>query len=51
MKVVRDCHEKMRADCRRISTSIRIDYREGPAGRIEAKVKAIEEKLGRKLKT
>lgn len=51
MKVVRDCHEAIRVDCRRISTSIRVDYREGPAGRIEAKVKAIEEKLGRKLKT
>ena len=51
MKVVRDCHEAMRADCRRISTSIRIDYRDGPGGRIEAKVKAIEERLGRKLKS
>ena len=51
MKVVRDCHEAMKQDCRRISTSIKIDYREGPAGRIDAKVKAIEERLGRKLKT
>ena len=51
MQVVRDCHEAMRTDCRRISTSIRIDYREGPAGRIDAKVKSIEARLGRPLKT
>jgi uncharacterized protein (TIGR00106 family) len=51
MRVVRQCHERMRADCDRITTSIRIDYRAGATGRLEAKVKSVEEKLGRKLAT
>jgi uncharacterized protein (TIGR00106 family) len=51
MRVVRQCHERMRADCDRITTSIRIDYRAGATGRLEAKVKSVEDKLGRKLAT
>jgi uncharacterized protein (TIGR00106 family) len=51
MRVVRQCHERMRADCDRITTSIRIDYRAGATGRLEAKVKSVDEKLGRKLAT
>ncbi len=51
MAVVTACFEAMRADCSRISTSIRIDYRDAPAGRLKAKVAAIEQKLGRKLST
>jgi uncharacterized protein (TIGR00106 family) len=51
MGVVRACHERMRADCDRITTSIRIDYRAGATGRLESKVKSVEEKLGRKLTT
>lgn len=51
MRVVRQCHERMREDCGRITTSIRIDYRAGATGRLEAKVKSVEQKLGRKLAT
>jgi len=51
MRVVRDCHERMRQDCDRVTTSIRIDYRAGATGRLESKVKSVEEKLGRKLST
>jgi len=51
MRVVTACFEAMRADCSRISTSIRIDYRQGPAGRLKSKVQSIEQKLGRKLAT
>ena len=51
MAVVTACFEAMRADCDRVSTQIRIDYRKGPAGRLEAKVTAVERKLGRKLST
>jgi uncharacterized protein (TIGR00106 family) len=51
MRVVRECHERMREDCDRITTSIRIDYRAGASGRLEAKVTSVEEKLGRKLAT
>jgi uncharacterized protein (TIGR00106 family) len=51
MAVVAACFEAMRADCDRVSTQIRIDYRKGPAGRLKAKVAAIETRLGRKLST
>ncbi len=49
MAVVTACFEAMRADCRRVSTQIKIDYRAGPAGRLQAKVDAVERKLGRTL--
>jgi uncharacterized protein (TIGR00106 family) len=51
MAVVTACFDAMRADCPRISTSIRIDYRAGPGGRLQAKVDAVQRKLGRKLST
>ena len=51
MAVVTACFEAMRADCGRVSTSIRIDYRAGPGGRLKSKISAVEQKLGRKLST
>jgi uncharacterized protein (TIGR00106 family) len=51
MRVVTACFEAMNQDCNRISTSIRIDYRAGKAGRLKSKVEAIESRLGRKLST
>jgi uncharacterized protein (TIGR00106 family) len=51
MAVVEACFNAMRVDCPRISTQIKIDYREGPGGRIKSKVKAVQERLGRKLST
>ena len=51
MAVVTACFERMRQDCSRVSTSIRIDYRAGPGGRLESKIGSIESKLGRKLST
>lgn len=50
MSVVRKCFERMKKDCPRISTSIKVDYRKGPKGRIETKVDAIEKRLKRKVK-
>ena len=51
LKVVKDCFERMSQDCNRISTQIKMDYRKGKSGRLESKVKRVEEKLGRKLST
>ena len=51
MAVVTACFERMRQDCGRISTSIRIDYRAGKSGRLKSKIDSIESKLGRKLST
>ena len=50
MGVVGQCFEKMRSDCRRITCSIKIDYREGPKGRLDSKIASIESRLGKTLK-
>ena len=51
MAVVTACFEAMQTDCERISTQIKIDYRDGPGGRIKSKIDAVEQRLGRKLST
>lgn len=51
MAVVTACFEAMSADCNRVSTSIRIDYRAGPGGRLKSKIASVQQKLGRKLAT
>lgn len=50
MGVVGQCFEMMRSDCRRITCSIKIDYREGPKGRLDSKIASIESRLGKTLK-
>ena len=49
--VVKQCYERMRKDCNRISCSIKVDYRKGAKGRLSGKVMSVEKRLGRKLKT
>lgn len=51
MAVVSACFEAMKADCDRVGTHIKIDYRAGPAGRLKSKVESVQDKLGRKLST
>ncbi len=50
MAVVRQCFETMSADCDRVECSIKLDYRRGRSGRLDAKVASVEEKLGRSVK-
>jgi uncharacterized protein (TIGR00106 family) len=49
--VVRRCFEALQPDCDRISCSIKVDYRKGPAGRLVSKVQRVQELVGRPLKT
>jgi uncharacterized protein (TIGR00106 family) len=51
LAVVKRCYDAMRSDCPRISCSIKIDAREGASGRLESKVRSVEKRLGRKLKS
>ena len=51
MDVVTKCYERMSADCPRISVSIKVDHREGKAGRLKSKIASVEGKVGRKLET
>ena len=48
--VVRQCFERMRTDCNRISCTIKVDYRKGHSGRLFSKVSSVEKHLKRKLK-
>ena len=49
--VVKRCYERMKQDCNRISCSIKVDYRKGAKGQLNAKMASVEKRLGRKLKT
>ncbi len=49
MAVVRDCFKELQTDCKRISISIKIDYRQGTQSRLESKINRIESLLGRKI--
>ncbi len=48
--LIKRCHKRMREDCARVSTHVRIDDRVGATGRLEGKVKAVEKHLGHELK-
>jgi conserved hypothetical protein TIGR00106 len=50
IKVIKKCHAALEKDCRRISTSIKVDYRKGKKRRMDAKIEAIEQKVGKALK-
>lgn len=51
MGVVTACFEALKADCPRISTQLKIDYRAGTESRMKAKIAAVENHLGRTLST
>ena len=51
LAVVRRCFEVLQADCDRVSCSIKIDYRKGPGGRLESKVRKVQALAGQPLKT
>lgn len=50
IRVLRDCFEAMATDCDRIECIMKLDYRRGRSGQLQAKVASVEEKLGRQLK-
>jgi uncharacterized protein (TIGR00106 family) len=50
MAVVRACHERMSGCSGRIATQIKIDWRDAPGGRLDAKVETLRRKTGRDLK-
>jgi uncharacterized protein (TIGR00106 family) len=51
MAVVKKCFDTMSADCGRVACQIKIDYRAGRSGRLDAKVQTLVEKTGRNLRT
>lgn len=49
--VVKQCFERMKNDCNRISCTIKLDYRKGHKGRLTGKVSSVEKRLKRQMKT
>ena len=45
MGVVNNCFQELKQDCDRIYMALKLDYRKGPSGRIESKVRSVQEKL------
>ncbi len=50
MALIEDCHHHMRKYSQRVSTSIKIDDREGAKKRMDGKIKSVEKRLGRRVK-
>jgi len=50
-KLIARCHKAVAEDCERVSTIVKIDDRKGTSGQLDAKVKDVERRLGRKLRT
>jgi uncharacterized protein (TIGR00106 family) len=51
LTLIARCHKAVAEDCERVSTTIKIDDRKGASGQLDGKVKAVERRLGRKLRT
>jgi uncharacterized protein (TIGR00106 family) len=50
MAVVQKCYEALAVDCNRVTCTLKMDWRKGPAGRLESKVASVEQKAGRALR-
>jgi len=51
MSVIRQCHQALVKDCKRIACTIKMDWREGHDNMLDSKIESVEKTLGRKLKT
>jgi len=51
MAVVRDCFLELQKDCKRISMTMKMDYRKGSQSRMESKMAKIRSILGKDIKT
>lgn len=48
--VVKECFDAMRQDCKRITMSLKVDYREGRRGALTSKITSVEQGVGKTLK-
>lgn len=51
MNLVNQCFKVLEPECGRIVCQLKMDYRKGYAGRLDSKVRSVEEKVGRRLRT
>lgn len=50
MAVIQKCYEALAVDCNRVSCTVKCDWRKNRTGRLNSKVRAVEEKVGRPLR-
>lgn len=50
LDAIKMAYEQLEPDCNRVYSTIKLDIRKGSVGRIEGKVKSIEEKIGKKTR-
>lgn len=50
MGLIKKCRDTLMEELERVVIDIKIDDRKGATGRIEAKIKSVEEKLGKMVK-
>lgn len=51
MAVVSACFRALEPDCERIGMNLKMDWRRGDESRLRSKIDAVEQQLGRTLKT
>ena len=51
MAVVGQCFRALEPDCERIGMNLKMDWRRGTDSRLRSKIDAVEQQLGRALKT
>ena len=49
--VLKQCYLALAKDCDRVSIAIKVDSRKGASGRLESKVRSVQEKVKQPLKT
>lgn len=51
MAVIQQCYEELAKDSNRIACTVKMDWRRGQSGRLDSKVRTVEQVVGRKLST
>lgn len=51
MAVVKQCHDHLASQSSRIACTMKMDWRKDHTGSLESKVRSVQEKVGRKLRT
>ncbi|MCB1173186.1 MAG: MTH1187 family thiamine-binding protein [Leptospiraceae bacterium] len=51
LRLVEAAYGRLEGDCERVYSSLKIDIRKGPPGRLQGKTKSLQDKLGRELQT
>lgn len=51
LHLIRDAYDQLAPDCERVYSTVKFDIRQGKAGRLDGKIRSVEQKVGKKLST